>query len=176
MLSLLKWGASPHDVCALDTLSFMKRILLTGMSGTGKSAVVGALVEQGFKAIDTDYGWCEEAEDGEWLWSEPKLQELLSTEDADALFVAGCASNQVRFYEQFDVIVLLSAPADVMVERIRKRSGNPYGKSVEQLARVLGDLQSVEPMLRRGAGAEIGTDRPLDEVVGDIVRLCGSLE
>ena len=67
----------------------MKRILLTGMSGTGKSAVVGALVDRGFKAIDTDYGWCEEAEDGEWLWSEPKVQELLSTEDADVLFVAG---------------------------------------------------------------------------------------
>ena len=70
----------------------------------------------------------------------------------------------------------MSAPSEVMVERIRKRSGNPFGKSSEQLAQVLGDLESVEPLLRRGAGAEIATDRPLDEVVGDIVRICGSLE
>ena len=168
--------ASIGDGRSAGYFEFVKRILLTGMSGTGKSAVVGALVNRGFKAIDTDYGLCEEAADGEWLWSESKVQELLSTEDADVLFVAGCASNQVKFYEQFDLIILLSAPSEVMVERIRMRSGNPFGKSPEQLAQVLGDLKSVEPQLRRGAGAEIATDRPLDDVVGEIVRLCNSLE
>jgi len=32
----------------------MKRVLLTGMSGTGKSTVVAELVGLGFKAVDLD--------------------------------------------------------------------------------------------------------------------------
>ena len=32
----------------------MKRVLLTGMSGTGKSSVIRELAARGFKAIDTD--------------------------------------------------------------------------------------------------------------------------
>jgi len=149
----------------------MRRILLTGMSGTGKSAVIEALADRGFKAIDTDYGWCEEAQDGEWLWIEPTIQLLLSTEDTDVLFVAGCASNQAKFYDEFDLIILLSAPAELLVQRIGDRSGNPFGKSPQELAQVLGDLESVEPLLRRGADAEVATDRPLDEVVDEVVDL-----
>jgi dephospho-CoA kinase len=149
----------------------MKRVLLTGMSGTGKSAVVAGLVCRGLKAIDTDYGWCETAPDGEWIWSEALIQELLSAEDADLLFVAGCASNQAKFYDQFDLVILLSAPAELMVERIRNRSSNPFGQSPEELSRILSDLERIEPLLRAGAGAEVRTDRPLDHVLEDVVTL-----
>jgi len=37
----------------------VKRVLLTGMSATGKSSVIKALVAAGYKAVDTDDGWCE---------------------------------------------------------------------------------------------------------------------
>ena len=39
----------------------VKRVLLTGMSGTGKSSVVEELIARGYKAIDTDYGFCDVA-------------------------------------------------------------------------------------------------------------------
>ena len=32
----------------------VKRILLTGMSGTGKSKVIGELAARGYKAVDAD--------------------------------------------------------------------------------------------------------------------------
>jgi predicted ATPase len=38
----------------------MRRVFLTGMSGTGKSAVISELSARGYKAIDTVYdGWSE---------------------------------------------------------------------------------------------------------------------
>ena len=40
----------------------MKRILLTGMSGTGKSAIISELAARGYKAIDAD---CDEY--SEWV-------------------------------------------------------------------------------------------------------------
>lgn len=40
----------------------------------------------------------------------------LVTVKRDVLFVAGCEENQVRFHPEFDVIILLSAPAEVLAE------------------------------------------------------------
>lgn len=68
----------------------MKRILLTGISGTGKSSVIRALADLGYKAIDTDDGWSEQLPDGRQRWREDAFTALLATEDADVLFLAGC--------------------------------------------------------------------------------------
>jgi dephospho-CoA kinase len=151
----------------------VKRILLTGMSGTGKSSVVEELTARGYKAIDTDYGFCDVQPDGRQLWREDAIEELLATEDADVLFVAGCEENQGRFHPQFDHIVLLSAPLKTMVERLRTRTNNPYGKSPLEFDRFLDDVSAVEPLLRRAADHEVQTTAPLDEVVATILRLVG---
>lgn len=118
----------------------MRRVLVTGLSGTGKSAVMSELAARGYKAVDTDYdGWSEimdvPADDGlpgttldpgrDWMWNEERISALLATEDAEVLFVCGTARNQVKFYGQFDHIVLLTAPKSVMAERIVTRTNNP---------------------------------------------------
>ena len=73
----------------------MKRILLTGMSGTGKSTVIDELAARGYKAVDLDQpGWSEYAPDGEWVWSEARVKELLISENSEMLFVSGCAINR----------------------------------------------------------------------------------
>jgi len=60
----------------------VKRVLLTGMSGTGKSSVVEELVARGFKAVDMDYGsFCEVEPDGRQRRREDAIEELLATED-----------------------------------------------------------------------------------------------
>ena len=82
------------------------------MSGTGKSSVVRELVARGYKAVDTDDGWCEPLPDGRQQWREDAVRDLLDTEDTDVLFVAGCEENQVGFHPRFDQIILLSAPLE----------------------------------------------------------------
>lgn len=53
----------------------MKRVLLTGMSGTGKSSVIEALAALGYKAVDTDDGWCGLLPDGRQRWREDAINE-----------------------------------------------------------------------------------------------------
>jgi len=149
----------------------VKRILLTGMSGTGKSSVIRELVARGYKAVDTDDGWSEPQPDGRQLWREDAIQALLTTEDADILFVAGCEENQAKFHMQFDHIVLLSAPLDTLVERLATRTNNSYGKVSDELRRFLDDVETVEPLLRRVASHEVRTTVPLNEVVTTVLRL-----
>jgi dephospho-CoA kinase len=155
-------------------LAAVKRVLLTGMSGTGKSSVIRALAGRGHKAVDTDDGWCEPLPDGRQQWREDAISELLATEDAGVLFVAGCEDNQVRFHPRFDVIILLSAPAEVLIERLASRTTNPYGKAPGELSRVLDDLRVVEPLLRKAADHEIRTTMPLSAVVATVLRLVGT--
>lgn len=151
----------------------MKRVLLTGMSGTGKSTVVRELVARGYKAIDTYDGWCELQPDGRQLWREEAIEALLIADDADVLFVAGCEENQVRFHPQFDVIILLTAPVATLVDRLASRTSNSFGKAPAELRRILADVQAVEPLLRRAADREIQTTMPLPDVVTAILRLVG---
>jgi hypothetical protein len=185
---LYAWGACRHGAWPLmggcpgggevrdRRLAAMRRVLLTGMSGTGKSSVIAALAACGYKAVDTDDGWCEQLPDGRQRWREDAIGELLATEDAGVLFVAGCEENQVAFHPRFDLIILLSAPAQILAGRLASRTTNPFGKSPGELSRVLADLRSVEPLLRKTADHEIRTTMPLPEVVTTVLRLAGAAD
>ena len=151
----------------------MRRVLLTGMSGVGKSSVVRELVARGHKAVDIDDGWCRVLPDGRQQWDVDAVTRLLDTEDAPVLFVAGCEEDQVALHPRFDVIVLLSAPVEVVLERLATRTGNPFGRTAAERARVLADLAEVEPLLRRVAAHEVVTTAPLDDVVTTVLRLAG---
>jgi shikimate kinase len=139
------------------------------MSGTGKSTVLTRLGELGYKVVDSDCGgFTVDVDSGmgpERLWREDRIQDVLSADDAEVLFISGTSRNQVQFYPQFDHIVLLSAPADVLVQRLTSRTNNPYGKTPIELAETLRFLETVEPMLRGQATLEIDTIAPVEQVV-----------
>lgn len=107
----------------------------------------------------------------DWIWREDAIIQLLTGHQEGKLFVAGCKSNQGKFYPMFDHVALLSAPADVILARIEDRENNPYGKSPEERELVLHHLAEVEPLLRATATTEIDASAPLDEVVERLERL-----
>jgi len=156
----------------------MTRILVTGMSGTGKSSVLQELARRGHRTVDTDSDeWCEWVTDArgerDWVWREDRMDGLLAGHENGALFVAGCKSNQGRFYPRFDAVVLLSAPAGVLLERIAARTNNLYGKSPQERALVLEHLDIVEPLLRGAATAELDATQPLSVVADGLEALAG---
>ena len=152
----------------------MTVVFVTGMSGTGKSAALAELARRGNRAVDTDYGdWTEGEPGSERLWDEDGIDALLHEHQEGALFIAGTADNQGKFYPRFDAVVLLSAPAEVILERIAARESNEFGKQAEERELILSDLANFEPLLRARATAEIDTRAPLEEVVNALERIAG---
>src|SRR5262245_21948647 len=96
-------------------------VLVTGMSGAGKSTALVELARRGHQVVDTDDGdWTEDVPLGpglgsERLWRTDKMTALVSQPVAGNLFISGCVANQGLFYAHFDAIVLLTAPLDVLL-------------------------------------------------------------
>ena len=142
------------------------------MSAVGKSTIAERLTKLGYKAIDTDVGGYSVVDErGDQHWDVDRIRQLLATEDVDVLIVIGSDDAQVDFYPYFDHIVLLSAPRDVMVERLATRTNNPFGKGPDELAKILADLETYEPLMRRDATHEIDTSKPVDDVIHEILSL-----
>ena len=137
---------------------------MTGMSGAGKSTVLAVLSGRGLATIDTDYDdWV--LPDG--TWDEPRMDQLLA--DHRDIVVSGTVSNQGSFYDRFEHVVLLSAPVEVLLERVGARTNNPYGREPDQRAEIIRYVATVEPLLRRGVTLELdGRTQPAE--LADIIE------
>jgi shikimate kinase len=165
----------------------VRRILITGMSGTGKSAVIAELAARGHRAVDLDceeYSeWVDVSDDEapgtpvepgrDWIWREDRVRELLDGAEP-VVFAGGCAANMGGFLERFDEVVLLHAPEAVVVSRLRTRPPGAHGSGPGEIERVLALTRTVEPLLARAATLELDTSAPLADVADAVGRLAGA--
>jgi broad-specificity NMP kinase len=165
-------------------LSDMGNVLITGLAGTGKSAVVRELQRRGLDAIDTgNEDWCEwrrvrptgSDELGprdEWLWQEDRMADYLAELPAGMRFVGGCAANQGMFRTVFDHVILLVASPARMVERLEPRWDLRFASDRFERYQVLQSVDRVLPLLRETATHEIDTTNcGVSEVVDRIIDI-----
>ncbi|MBR0694253.1 AAA family ATPase [Bradyrhizobium lablabi] len=160
----------------------MKRVLITGMSGTGKSSVIEELVARGHHAYDLDTPewsqWVDTdpadmltpAQGRDWAWREDRVRALLSKPGDGMLFISGCAENMRQLFFLIDAIILLSAPVATIMERLAMRSSG-YGQIAEERQKVCQLISTIEPVLRKSADYEIDTTRPINATVDEILRI-----
>lgn len=163
----------------------MRRILLTGMSATGKSTITAAVAARGYKAVDLDTEawshWVDAVDDTlpgtpveagrDWVWQDDRVAGLLAGHSAGILVISGCSPNQGQFYQQLDAVVLLSAPEQILADRLATRVTNDYGKGAGETERVLELIREVEPILRDGATHEIDTSGLFEDVLEAVLRI-----
>lgn len=135
----------------------MAIIFITGLSGTGKSTVLEHLKLRGYHVVDTDYGYIKEKDDGEVVLDEDKIKNLLEEYRDSHLFIAGVYSNQAKFYDYFNYVVLLKVDLELMLERMNSRTSNHYGKRQEEAEQVIASYESVLPLLEGGADIVMDT-------------------
>lgn len=129
-----------------------KSILITGVSGSGKSFVCKELIKRGYKAYDIedmddffnmtdkktgkvadhynkkDLEWVKQHD---WICDKNKLQELMCNNKKGIVFYCGTASNTDELLPLFDVVFLLKASPETIRKRLSTRKTNDFGKTSE---------------------------------------------
>lgn len=168
----------------------MKKIFITGVSGTGKSAVAHILNSKGIFAISIDEtpGLCswknkvtgevvnfeaelnkEFIEKYDWICDEEILYKLINT-NQQTVVVVGIASNQNNFLNSFDKILLLQCKPETFIQRMINRKDNNFGKDKSAQEHILSFYKKFEnDLLDRGA-ISINSENPIDEVVDNIIK------
>ncbi len=172
----------------------MKKIYITGISGTGKTTIAEELEKKGFHTIGIDEtsnlcSWTnketqEKVERGveinreftskhNWICDIEYLKKLLD-KDIDLVFVVGVASNQDNFLDLFDKILILQCKPETFIKRIKNRSNNVFGKDKTVREHILEWYEDFEnKMLQKGA-ISIDVEQPIDTVIKEVLKQANS--
>lgn len=175
----------------------MSLIYITGISGSGKSSVLKELKSRGYEAhgVDEDvyanwihrktgkvghfphppkpdfdfHKWYKQYE---WELDADKVHALKKEADKDSktIFLCGIASGEDKAWHNFDKVFALTVGADTIKQRIRDRTDNNFGKSPEELEKILEWHSTHEDDYRRFGAILIDAHQPVDKVVDEIVR------
>ena len=168
----------------------MKSILITGITGSGKSAVCGELKKRGYKAYDIEVmkglfnlvdkktGIIVNGYDNKnlewvkryvWVCNRKKLQNLVR-KNKDTVFYCGTAGNLDELLSLFGRIFLLKVSPKILRKRLSTRKSNDYGRTPEVQDWIIEWKDWWEShMIEKGA-IVINADRNLEEVTTDILK------
>lgn len=170
----------------------MARILIAGAPGCGKTTLAHAMAGAGHYAIDVDEviagrvhpatrqpvtlpspipeGWRGRYP---WDWDREKLKRVFADAADRDIFVCGNGDSQEEFYDEFDKIIFLHVPDEVIVKRLSKRTISNFGYYPDERDRAVGWNQLAGTVGRKNHTV-IESDRPVKEVMDDILALAAS--
>jgi len=172
---------------------------VTGLSGTGKSAVLTELRARGYQArgVDEDgygdwisratgtpadfprddsnfdfHGWYQEHE---WVLSMRRIGVLsrAAARLGEPVFLCGAASGDGTVWHLFDKVLALVADVPTLKRRIAGRA-NEFGKAPDELAAIIRWHASFEAAYRGFGAIVIDATQPLGGVVDEILAASAS--
>jgi len=168
----------------------MKKIYITGISGTGKSFIAEKLNEKGIYTIDIDsheYGLCkwknkktrenvyfEHGMSKDWMEAHgwfcdfEKLNNLLDIQ-SDIAIAVGITTNQNEYLSMFDKVFLLHCREEIFLKRLHTRTSNYFGKHPLEKENILSFYKDFEKDLIEKGAIPINTEDSIKNVVDNII-------
>jgi dephospho-CoA kinase len=168
-----------------------KSILVTGISGSGKSALSEKLLQMGFSSYDLDAipDLCSmidkdtklpvqnhdnadlsKVQKMDWICDKQKLVSIIGKDAKEVAFYCGTVSNMDEIAPLFDQIILLKAKPDVIRHRLTTRTTNDFGQTEEVQNWILSCKDSWEDEVLDKAPAIVDSNGPLEQVANDVIE------
>jgi len=169
-----------------------KSILITGISGTGKSAICDELNRLGYKAFNIeeikglfsminkktckpfknfDNDNIESVKQADWICNKRKLQHLMKKNSEEKLvFYCGTASNLNDLLQLFDKIFLLQTNQKILRERLSNRTSNNFGRTAEIQKLVFSWKKLWEDHMKKKGAIIINANHSLQEIAINILK------
>ncbi len=168
-----------------------KSILITGVSGAGKSSLNIKLNEMGYTSydmeeipglfsmldkktgkpfVDYDHTDLEKVTSLDWVCDTEKLASLIKNETSPLAFYCGNASDMDTLLPFFDSVVLLKVGPEATRHRLTTRTSNEFGRAphVQDWIMTWKD-QWDEDMEKKGA-ITIDAHQGLDDIAREIIE------
>ncbi len=170
----------------------MSFIYITGISGSGKSAVFDELITRGYDAhegddnlsafyhnvtlerVDRPTNVDERTPDWRaqhtWKMSREKLEELKKNAGMKDVFICGVASNEEEYIDLFDKVFALMLDEETLKHRITNRTNNDFGKSEHEMKTLLEWQANTAEYYRKIGAKVIDARKPLQAVMDEILN------
>ncbi len=165
-----------------------KAILITGVSGSGKSTVCKALIGLGYEAydiesipglfslvdpytdkpLDKNLGDLGEKLDADWVCDTEKLKPLIASQKNNVAFYCGGTSRTKELMAQFDSTVVLQVSDKTTRERLSTRLQGEFGNSEDTRQWVLSWKHRVEADWLASGGISVNAEADPTSVAKDI--------
>lgn len=171
----------------------MSLFLITGTSGTGKSAVCRVLKDRGYEAYDIDDDGLARWQNDQtgyihpkssvkpaqrtpefiaahtWVVPRERLEELARNSGDSPVFICGSLGSADRDRDLFEKMIALYVDDDTLVHRLTTRTSNDWGKQPHELEQSLRHHHAIYDTHRAMGGIVIDAAQPVENVVDDIL-------
>jgi shikimate kinase len=174
------------------------KVLVIGVAGTGKSYLVQEMRRRGLNAFDADEGFAtfidangtevEYDSDGgaEWWKShhyvlKPEALEKLFNSDKTAFLFGdvggqpGKGNGLFDVARRFDRVCYLSAPVELIRERLLNRADNPFGKNLDEVEGTVKHKVTTDEIARKRGFEIIDATLLTEEIIEILIGSKGCL-
>jgi len=172
----------------------MSLIYITGISGSGKSAVLKELKNRGYEAYGTDEDGISaffdnatneildnppnqsEQRTPEWrsqyTWKMRKelVEDLSKKANNKDIYIIGVAANEGEVWDYFDVVMALVIDEETLKKRLAQRTDNNFGKADHELQQILDWQRNTNDAYKKFGHITIDATQPIGDVADEVIN------